>query len=499
MSIRLEFSLLINELKTLAGLAGVEALLSWDQETYMPEAGIDGRAEQLSIIAKHLHHVHSSDYFRGVLAEWLDLNTGQIFRKDLNAVEGAFLRTVYRDWKFATAVPAEFVKEFARAKAQSQHAWQSARKNNDFSAFSPHLQLMVDFNAKQAQFFNPSGDAYDTLLDTYEPGLTSAQLDPVFAVLRSEIKTILAARKSITPFPIHEKFWDHQKQLTFSRMVLKDMGFDFTKGRLDQSAHPFSTQIHPSDVRITTRISDHDLLEGLGSTIHECGHALYEQGLPIQYEGTPLCQAISFGVHESQSRFWENGIGKHRAFWTYYFPKLCALFPENIGEGDFETFMAAVLEVKPGLIRVQADELTYNLHIMIRYELERDLFSGRLTVGELPGAWREKYKDYLGVVVPTDAEGVLQDVHWSCGYFGYFPTYSVGNLMAAMLMTRIGEDLDIATMLQGGNLRGIRDWLKTHVHQVGRLKSADEWMTALCGDPLRSSDFVSQMTERYCR
>ncbi len=488
---------LIVELKTLSVLAGIDALLGWDQETYMPPGAIDARSDQMALMAKYGHQAHASDRFRGLLGEWVNLDTGALNTTTVSAVEATLLTEVYRDWKLATALPESFVQDFARAKAGSQHAWQEARQANDFAAFQPHLEAMVSFNRQKAQFLSSTGDVYTTLLDTYEPGLSSVQLTPIFDALKHEIVTILSTKNTTIPFPIHEKTWDADKQWQFSQMILTDMGFDFTRGRLDKSAHPFSTQLHPTDVRITTRISPHDFLEGLGSTIHECGHALYEQGLPLAYEGTPLCSAISFGVHESQSRFWENGVGKNRHFWAYYFPKLCALFPENIHEKDFDAFMAAVLHVSPGRIRVQADELTYNLHILIRYELEQALFSGQLKVADLPSAWREKYQAYLGVSSDTDADGVLQDVHWSCGYFGYFPTYTVGNLYAAMLLDRIGNDLKFDTLLAAGQLRPIRDWLYTNVHQVGRQKTAQEWITGLTGQDLTVEAFAEQMRRKY--
>ncbi len=499
-TLRSAFSPLINALQAIAHWRGIEALLSWDQETVMPSGAIESRAEQSALVATYAHQQLASDRFRGLLGEWVALETGKPYPQDLNALESAFLREVYRDWQLATALPATFVETFTKAKARSQHAWIEARKKDAFSDFAPHLESIVALTTQRADYLSQGRGTYETLLDEYEPGMTLAMLNPVLDDLKSETLRLMAKirRQPERPiFPLHEKEWDVQKQWEFSRMVLQDMGFSSEHGRLDASAHPFSTHIHPTDVRITTRVRSHDFLEGLSSTMHECGHALYEQGLDTTYFGTPLCAAGSFGLHESQSRFWENGIGKHRAFWEYYFPKLCALFPEVIRESDFESFLAAQNQVKPSLIRVQADELTYNLHIVIRYELETALFSGALSVKDLPGAWREKYQSYLGVSSPTDADGVMQDVHWSCGYFGYFPTYSLGNLYAAMLLDRIGQDLDLAAQLRKGQLLPIREWLRTHIHSVGRQLSTQTLIHQLTGSSLSSESFVHYLESRH--
>ncbi len=491
---------LIHSLQEIAHWHSIEALLSWDQETYMPLNAIDSRSDQSALVASLAHRRFSSDRFRGLLGEWVNLETGKVQATDLNQFELAVLREVFRDWKLATALPESFVEAFSKAKSQAQHAWQDARKRDAFGDFQPYLEKVIALTAQRAEYLGAGRGAYETLLDEYEPGLTLATLNPVLETLKLEILKLVGkiqAQPLAPVFSLKDKVWDPVKQWDFSQSILKDMGFDFTRGRLDKSAHPFSSQLHPSDVRITTRIHPHDFLEGLSSTMHECGHALYEQGLDPAYFGTPLCSAISFGIHESQSRFWENGVGKSPQFWAYYFPKLCALFPENVRESDFEAFIGALHQVKPSLIRVQADELTYNLHILIRYELEQALFAGQLKVADLPAAWNEKYQAYLGITPPSDADGVMQDVHWSCGYFGYFPTYTVGNLYAAMLLDRIREDLDFEGLLKTGQLLPIREWLKTHVHSVGRLVTAEDLMQSLTGQTLNSTAFIRQMGMRY--
>jgi carboxypeptidase Taq len=491
---------LITHLQEISHWGSISALLSWDQETYMPEGAIDCRSAQTALVAKLMHERHTSAEFKAILGDLVDLKTGTPFDATLTSQEVRLLKEVYRDWSLASALPTDFVEEFSKLKSQAQHTWQHSRKNNDFASFLPYLTQLVTFTKQRAHYIGVTTSVYDTLLDEYEPGLTTADINPVFEGLKNETITLLRQIQA-APKPqvldLTQFVWDDAKQWAFGIDILKDMGFDFTMGRQDKSTHPFSSQLHPTDVRITTRFNPHDLLDGLSSTMHEGGHALYEQGLDKDWFGTPLCSAISFGVHESQSRLWENGVGKNRAFWEHYFPKLQAQFPDYLKPTDSQTFYNSINQVQPSLIRVESDELTYNLHILIRYELELALFNGNAAPADLPKLWNQKYQDYLGVTPPTDSLGVLQDVHWSCGYFGYFPTYTIGNLYAAMLLEAIQKQLPLASQLSSGQLLPLRNWLKQNIHQVGRGQSASELMKNLTGYGLTEKPFVNYVRNKF--
>ncbi len=491
---------LLTQLQELAHWSGVSALLSWDQETYMPAGSIESRSEQMALVAKLMHEKHTSADFKAILSDLVDLSTGEPLDKTLASHETILLREVYKDWKRASALPTAFVESFTKLKSQSQHTWQQARKNNDFKSFAPYISKLIAATKEQAGYVGIKTTVYDTLLDDYEPGLTTADIQPVFENLRDETIALLKQiQHSAKPaqLDLAQHTWDEQKQWDFGVSILKDMGFDFNNGRQDKSTHPFSTNLHPTDVRVTTRFNPHDLIDGLSSTMHEGGHALYEQGLNQDWFGTPLCSPISFGIHESQSRLWENGVGKNLAFWTHYFPKLQTLFPEFLKSGNVQSFYNSINEVKPSLIRVESDELTYNLHILIRFELELELFNDNLDPLKLPARWNQKYQDYLGITPPNDTVGVLQDVHWSCGYFGYFPTYTIGNLYAAMLLETLRKELDFEGLLRTGHLLPIREWLKTHIHQVGRGKSASQLMKDLTGYTLTEKPFVAGLKQKF--
>ncbi len=496
-----QLNALFSQLQEIAHLTGIGSLLSWDQETYMPAGAIDARSEQSALMSKIVHEKMTSLALKSTLGQLININSGELIATGLTPRESRLVTETYRDWKMANCLPVDFVEAFSKVKAHSQHAWQHARQNKDFSHFLPYLEEVVNLTRKKADYLGVQSTVYDTLLDEYEPGMTTAEISPVFTRLREAtvqlVKDIQTKQSSIK-LPAIQGPFDTQKQWDFGIKILKDMGYNFEHGRQDKSTHPFTTQFHPTDVRITTRLNPDDLFDALSSTIHEGGHALYEQGLDAKWFGTPLCQPISFGIHESQSRLWENGIGKSKAFWEGYYPYLQTLFHESLRTIPLRDFYQSMLKVSPSLIRVGADEVTYNLHILIRFEIEKMIFNDGVSVKDLPQIWNQKYQEYLGITPPNDAEGILQDVHWSCGYFGYFPTYTLGNLYSVQLLNQAQKEMPhFDQTVQEGKLSVITEWLRNKVHSVGRGKTASQLMREITGQGISEEPFVRYLEGRY--
>ena len=469
-------------------LGATSALLAWDQETGMPKGAGPRRAEQLALLAR-LHHERCTDPRIG---EWLQAAD----ERDLNDEQRAVVRELRRDYERATRLPAALVEELAAAESRAQQAWAAARAASDFAAFAPHLRGMVALQQQKADCLRRPGQTrWDALADLYEPGMCAADLQELFAPLRERLvalrRRLAAGSRPDDAFRRRTVTLAHQQ--AFVREVVAAMGFDFDHGRIDQSAHPFCTSIG-GDVRLTTRFADDNVLDALGSTMHEGGHGLYEQGLPREHFGNPLGEAVSLGIHESQSRLWENHVGRSRAFWQWCWPVAQRhLGDACAGEHADRVFALANL-VEPSLIRVEADEATYDLHVMVRFELERALIDEGCTVAELPARWNALYRDYLGVEVPDDRRGVLQDVHWSCGLFGYFPTYTLGNLYAAQFAAAADRALGgTAELLARGEFGPLRDWLREHVHAHGRRYSAQELCRRATGATLSSDAFVDYL------
>lgn len=490
-------------LREIQHLASAGAVLSWDQETYMPSGAGQTRAEQLATLQGLAHQMFTSSETEALLAGWLDPATETI----RDSAEGsgdersqALLREVWRDFSRAKKLPTEFVKRLGKECSIAQQVWAEARKRSDFGSFLPHLRTLVALKKEEAHYLGFTGTPYNALLDAYEPGMTVETLIPLFTELKERL-VLLLNRIQIAPNKPDEgilyRRYDKDRQVALSRRVLEAMGYDFARGRLDLSTHPFTTAFHPTDVRLTTRVYEEELPACLFSCIHEGGHGLYEQGLNPDWYGTPLGEAVSMGIHESQSRFWENCIGRSRPFWQHYYPILQETFPEQLKDVDLDRFYRAINTVKPSLIRVEADELTYNLHIMLRVELELDLMEDRLRVEELPESWNTKMKAYLGIVPRDDGEGVLQDVHWSLGAFGYFPTYTLGNLYAAQLYEQARQELpDLDEKIAAGQLATIRIWLREKVHQWGRLYTPHDLVLNATGTPLSPKPFLAYLTAK---
>ena len=473
------------ELKSLEGLMGV---VEWDQQVMMPAAGAPARGQQMALLSG-LHHQKMTDPRIGELLDALS-------EGDLDETQAATVRNLRRDYERAAKVPADLVKRSAVARAAAFPAWAEAKNNNDWASFQPHLEGLVGL-AKEtvAAVREDQADAYDVLLEPFDPGSTVAVLDPMFERLSAELQTFLGAvAEAEGPAPLTGR-WDVAKQNTMHQAIAAALGFDFRSGRLDDSEHPFTVGIAHGDVRITTHIYPDGLLRGLSGTIHEVGHGLYEQGLPGELSGLPCGGAASFGLHESQSRFWENTIGRSRPFSGW----LAGQVKTHLGQDiDPDALYGAANRVEPSLIRIFADEATYNLHIVVRYQLERALFAGDVSVAELPGAWRETYAKVLGVAPETDADGVLQDVHWAGAMFAYFPSYTLGNLYAASIGAQMEEDLpDLWDQVADGHFATILKWLRENIHTRAHLQDAPDILAAKLGERDHVEDLVSYLWGRH--
>ncbi len=498
-----KLEIVTTELQVITQLRKVAAVLAWDQETYMPSGSAQARSEQISLVLSLAHARFTSDTFRQSLATLVDLDAGTIDKDGLDRRQVRLLENVWHDWRRATALPVEFVGELARLTSQAQHVWQQARAQNDYARFAPYLEKIITMKRQEAGFHGFRDEPYDALLEDYEIGTSTRQIEQLFTGLRPALIELVGRIKSSKAPDRHDLLtqeFPEDLQWEFGMEVLRDMGYDLKKGRQDRSAHPFTTDFHPSDVRITTRLNPNDLSMGLFGTIHEGGHALYEQGLEAEYFGTPLCEAISLGIHESQSRLWENYVGRGLPFWRYYYPRLQARFPDQLRDVPLKDFYAAINTVTPSLIRGEADEVTYNLHIMLRFDLERALLNGDVTVKDLPGLWDQAMAEYLGITPLSVAEGVLQDIHWGMGAIGCFPTYMLGNLYGRQIYEAALEQIDdLEGRIARGDLMTLREWLRDNVHRLGRLKTAGELIQDLTGRPLSAQPFIQYLQAKYER
>src|SRR5690348_7690909 len=479
---------LTNRLLEIQRINSAASVLSWDQETYMPAGGGAARAEQIAILQGIAHQKLVSSDIERLLGSWLDLRTGLPLEQDgelWDESSRALLREVWRDYNRAKKLPSDFVMRLSRECSLAQQVWIEAKEQSHFKSFLPNLRNVLSLKREEAQHLGFQDSPYNALLDIYEPGSTITALRPLFAQLKAQLVPLLKNIQS-SAVQIDDGFlyhaYDQPRQMEFGRLVLTAMGYDFERGRLDLSAHPFTTSFHPTDVRVTTRAYERELPACLFSCIHEGGHGLYDQGLDPARYGTPLGEALSLGIHESQSRLWENSVGRSRPFWRCFYPLLQQMFPEQLGTVDQDRFYAAINRAKPSLIRVEADELTYNLHIMMRFEIEQDVIEGRTRVEDLPAIWNDKVNSYLGIVPPTDADGVLQDVHWSLGAFGYFPTYTLGNLYAAQLYDQVQKEIqNLDAEIAAGRLTVLTKWLNQKIHRWGRMFTAEHLMQRVTG------------------
>lgn len=494
----------LKELKDLlmeyAKAQSVSAIVQWDQETYMPDGAGEFRSEQLAWLSALAHEIHTGHRFQNALAKLVDLETGVVIDDKRDLETKRFLALVWKDYHFASVLPASFVEEFSRLTSQSQQVWAKSRMNNDFNAFRPYLEKIVDLCRKQADYYGWTGSPYDALMEQYEPGMTTETVGKLFSELKKGLITLIEDIRTSPNKPddrLLKESFDTDKQWMFGLEVVEKMGYNLNYGRQDRSAHPFTTGFHPTDVRITTRVFEKDMKSAFFSTVHEAGHALYEQGLPLKYFSTPFGEAASYGIHESQSRMWENMIGRSRPFWQYFYPRLQELFP-LLKETDVMDFYRMINVVEPSLIRVEADEVTYSLHIMLRFEIEKMLINDGLKVSELPDLWNEKMKEYLGVIPKDYKMGVMQDVHWSMGAIGYFPSYALGNLYAAQFLNKtLMDHPGFWNTIRAGEFSVLLNWLRNHIHAQGRRLDPLDLVKSVTGENLSPKPFLEYLKNKY--
>ena len=479
-------------------LHAAQSMLGWDLEVMMPEKSASIRAKQISTLTKVSH-----EKLTGVeMARALGILRQPGADAGLGTLQKALVHEVGRNFDKSCKIPVDLLQEMVETTTTAHAVWVEARAEHDFRRFAPLLGKIVALNRRMADALGYEDSPYDALLEEYEPDLRVRQLDALFAQLKSEIVPLLRAIRDSGYDPdahvLTQGFFPAEKQMAFSRQVLAQMGFDFEAGRLDLSTHPFTSGSGVLDVRLTTRIDEHDVFSSLGSSMHEAGHGIYEQGVNPDLARTPLAEGTSLGIHESQSRLWENQIGRSRAFWRYFFPRLQQQHFPAMQSVSPDQFFHAVNRVHSSLIRVDADEVTYNLHIMVRYEIEKALIEGTMSVSDIPEAWNAKYEEYLGITPANDAEGCLQDIHWSHGSFGYFPTYTLGNLYAAQFFSALKKQTpDWEVQVEHGHLRVIKEWLNREIHWVGKVERAHDIVRRVTGEALNARHFTDYLWEKF--
>ncbi|BDA49961.1 Thermostable carboxypeptidase 1 [Coccomyxa sp. Obi] len=493
-----DYDMLCEKLKEISTLSGISGLLGWDEMVMMPNGAAACRAAQKAAMAGILYDKQTSPELGNVLQKL----EGAESSNDFDPFQRAVIREARRDWVRTVKIPKRIAKRRAELESEGYQAWVTARSEKDFSKFAPVLEEWVALVRESSQLVDPSRPAYDVALEEFEKGMTAARLDEVFTQVREGLVPLIAAiREKGTPpdTSVLQGTFDTDAQATLCNSIAKELGFNLDCGRLDVSVHPFTGGSHPTDVRMTTRFKDNDLTEGLTGAIHETGHALYEQGRNLAYDGLPVNQALSMGVHESQSLLWERMVALSLPFSRYLAPKLTAAFPQLANLQAEQLYRALNAVKKESMIRVEADEVTYPLHIILRYELEKELVEGSVKVEQLPKLWNERMASYLGCTPADDAQGVLQDVHWSAGLFGYFPTYTLGAMFACQIYQAAQKDLPgLAEDIAAGKFGGLKAWLNEKIHASGSLHpSGDELMIAATGSPLDPSIFLSYLTDKY--
>jgi carboxypeptidase Taq len=483
--------------REVALLASAEALLAWDERTKLPPAGGEYRAEQVSYLAGLIHRRQTDREVGGLLDELL----GSPLAADPHGDTGAVIHNLKHDYDQKTKLPQALVEELARTAVLGQQVWAEARRANDFARFQPLLEKTFELKREEAAALGYDDVPYDALLDQFERGARTVEVRRVLAELREQLVPLVTAIAESGRKPNRDVVRRHypiDAQERFGRRVAAAIGFDFAAGRLDVTDHPFCSTSGPRDVRLTTHYYENQFSSALYSILHEAGHGLYEQGLPAERFGLPTGQAASMGVHESQSRMWENLVGRSRAFWEHFYGEARQMFPDALGSVPLDDLYFAVNDVRPSLIRIEADEATYNLHVMVRFELEQSVLHDELRVADLPAAWNEKYREYLGVESPTDSDGVMQDVHWSAGLIGYFPTYSLGNLYASQLFEAAQAELgDLAAMFQRGEFRPLLDWLRARIHHQGRRYIPADLVRRVTGEGITHEPLMRHLRGKF--
>ncbi|HZZ81490.1 MAG TPA: carboxypeptidase M32 [Gemmataceae bacterium] len=488
---------LIDRFKECKLLESIGAIAGWDQHTYMPPKGAGHRAEQMGYLAKLGHEKLTNPR----LGELLGVCESSAMVKDAESNEAVNVREIRRTYDRAVKMPPKLVEEIARTVSQAQNVWAQARKNSDFPSFAPWLDKIVALKREEAKAVGYKESPYDALLDEYEPGATAAQITRVFAELRADLVPLVAAIGAAPKKPrrdILTREFAVDRQHIFGQAAAAAIGFDFQAGRLDTTVHPFCSGIGPGDCRLTTRYQPREINQGLFGILHEAGHGIYEQGLDPAHFGTPMGTAVSLGIHESQSRLWENQVGRSRPFWEHFLPRLQQSFPGVVDDVSLDDFVFAANLVEKSFIRVEADEATYNLHIILRFELEQALIGGDLKPADVPGAWNEKFRVMFDLTPPNDAQGCLQDIHWSMGGLGYFPTYTLGNLYSAQFMQQARKDLgDLDADFRRGQFGRLKGWLNEKIHRPGQKYRPGELCRRVTGQPLSHKPLIAYLRGKY--
>ncbi len=481
-------------LDRIKALQNASSLLHWDAATGAPRKAVDDRSKTIGILAAEIFSLATSEDMHTYLT------TLEPSVSELDPITAALVRECRKDYDKMTKIPADEYKAYSELCAKSMSVWEDAKEASDFSMFAPLLEKIVDYNRKFVQYRGHEGHPYNTLLDDYEPGITVEKLDAFFGVLREKIvplvKKIAQSTKQIrTDFT--SRSFSVEQQKAFSLYVLEKIGYDLDAGMLKESAHPFTLGFSPNDIRITTHYYPENFTSAIFSTVHEAGHAIYEQNVDQDLAGTLLSEGTSMGIHESQSRFYENILGRSLGFWKYFYPKLQELFSEQLKDVSIEQLHEAVNHSTPSLIRIEADELTYSLHVMVRYEIEKALLEGQIQVKDLPSIWNQKMEEYLGITPKNDKEGVLQDVHWSDGMFGYFPSYALGNAYGAQFVHSMKKELDLEKLVTEGQFEPIKTWLRENIHRHGKMLSPNEIIQKVTGEDLNPLYFTQYLEEKY--
>ncbi len=494
-----KFEKLVPHLNKMQALETALTLLQWDNETLAPVKALDNTAKVIGLL--------SSEYFEAMVNEDVRSLLHELMAPEnfdtLELKEQKIVKKMSKDLKSMECIPPEEFKAYSELTAKSSAIWAAAKENNCFADFAPTLEEIVSYQKKFASYRKEENKAlYDIMLDEFEEGIDMKQLDDFFEKLRNAIvpllKQVVTKNDSIDK-SYNSLTYDIEKQKEFCKYIAEYIGFDFNRGVIAESEHPFTTNLHNKDVRITTHYYENNLESSIFSTIHEGGHAIYEMNIDDSITQTPVGHGSSMGVHESQSRFFENIIGRSKEFWAPLWDKLTSTFPEQLKNVSLDQFILSINKAEPDFIRTEADELTYSLHIMVRYEIEKLLISGQIEVSDLPRIWNEKYEEYLGIVPPTDALGVLQDVHWSNGTFGYFPSYALGNAIASQIYAYLQTKIDFAKCLNEGNLNPILDLLKEHIHQYGATKNTNELLLAMTGETFNADYYVNYLVDKYTK
>ncbi|MFQ5499541.1 MAG: carboxypeptidase M32 [Candidatus Zixiibacteriota bacterium] len=489
---------LVKRVREISILASCGSVLGWDEQTYMPRGGAELRSEQLGLLSGMTHDQFTDPRIGELLSE---LEQSDLVKDPVSeaAVNTRELRHLYDK---ETKLPKELVEELSKTRTLAQAAWVEARKKGDFKSFLPWLEKTVELSRRKADAYGYEGEPYNALLDDYEPGMTTGEIETVFATLRDELVKLLDKVKGAPKKPdksIVEREYNVETQRLFGEAVASAMGFDFTEGRLDITAHPFCSSPGPGDTRITTRYNPNRLNDALFGIMHEAGHGLYEMGLDKKkHFGSPMGESVSLGIHESQSRMWENQVGRSKAFWKYFFPQAQRMFRDALGDVSLDDFYGAINDVAPSYIRVEADEATYNLHILLRFELERALMTGDLKPADVPGEWDSRFEKYLGIKVDHIANGCLQDVHWAAGLIGYFPTYTLGNLYSAQFFGQAKKDIpDLYEQFERGDYLTLLAWLRENIHKHGQRYRAKKLVEVVTGGKLSQKPLIDYMNEKY--